>query len=317
MRMHFDLIDMQLLVNIAEEQSLTKGAERSFLSLPSASLRIKTFEETLGAKLLYRKKQGTTLTPVGETVLHHAKTVLAQLERLRGDLHEHSDGFKGHIRLYANATSISASLPDVLREYLARHPNVDITLREKLSDEGARAVADGSADIAIVSGDTPADGLELLPYCSEALVLATSAGHPLASRRAVDFSETLDFNYVGLQEGSAIYRFLTRQAQGLRKQLGFRIHAGSFETICRMIEADVGIGILPASAARRCARVMDIHVAALKDDWAVRQSMICARSVASLPLFTRTLIAMLTQAGDTRRSAEPGARKPSFGKGKP
>src|SRR3546814_5688868 len=146
MRMHFDLIDMQLLVNIAEEQSLTKGAERSFLSLPSASLRIKTFEETLGAKLLYRKKQGTTLTPVGETVLHHAKTVLAQLERLRGDLHEHSDGFKGHIRLYANATSISASLPDVLREYLARHPNVDITLREKLSDAGARAVADGSAD---------------------------------------------------------------------------------------------------------------------------------------------------------------------------
>src|SRR3546814_2048883 len=61
MRMHFDLIDMQLLVNIAEEHSLTKGAERSFLSLPSASLRIKTFEETLGTKLLYRKKQGTTL----------------------------------------------------------------------------------------------------------------------------------------------------------------------------------------------------------------------------------------------------------------
>src|SRR3546814_17861624 len=87
--------------------------------------------------------------------------------------------------------------------------------------------------------------------------------------------------------------------------------------VCSSDLADVGIGILPASAAQRCARVMDIHVATLKDDWAVRQSMICARSVASLPLFTRTLIAMLTQAGDTRRSAEPADRKTTFGKGQP
>src|SRR3546814_17813197 len=117
MRMHFDLIDMQLLVNIAEEQSLTKGAERSFLSLPSASLRIKTFEENLGTKLLYRKKTGTTLTPAGETVLHHAKTMLAQLERLRGDLTENRDGFKGHISLSANTTPLSESYPHFPREY--------------------------------------------------------------------------------------------------------------------------------------------------------------------------------------------------------
>src|SRR3546814_14391491 len=97
MRMHFDLIDMQLLVNIAEEQSLTKGAERSFLSLPSASLRIKTFEQNLGTKLLYRKKTGTTLTPAGETVLHHANTALAQPDRPRGDLHEQSDGARKSI----------------------------------------------------------------------------------------------------------------------------------------------------------------------------------------------------------------------------
>src|SRR3546814_4586642 len=156
MRMHFDLIDMQLLVNIAEEQSLTKGAERSFLSLPSASLRIKTFEETLGAKLLYRKKQGTTLTPAGETVLHHAKTVLAQLERLRGDLHEHSHGFTGHMRLYANATTTSASLPHVLREYLTSHPSVAMTQPETCSEEAARAARDGSAESPIVAGATPA-----------------------------------------------------------------------------------------------------------------------------------------------------------------
>src|SRR3546814_19852022 len=86
--------------------------------------------------------------------------------------------------------------------------------------------------------------------------------------------------------------------------------------VCSSDLADVGIGILPASAAQRCARVMDIHVAALKDDWAVRQSMICARNIASLPLFTRTLIALLPQAGSAHRSAEQATRKTSFGKSK-
>ena len=77
--LHFDLADLRLMVRIAEANSLTRGAEASFLSLPAASTRINNLEESLGAKLLYRTSQGVTLTPPGQAFVHHARVVLAQL----------------------------------------------------------------------------------------------------------------------------------------------------------------------------------------------------------------------------------------------
>jgi len=297
MRVDFDLVDLRLLVHIAEEQNLTRGAGRSHLSLPAASARVKMLEEAVGTRLLYRAKLGATLTPAGQALLRHARIVLAQIENLRGDMHQYASGLKGHVRLYANATSISASLPGVLRRYLAEHPHVDVDLRERLSGDGARAVLDGSADIAIVSDGTPTEGLEVLPYGSEALVLATAPDHPLAGRASVAFAETLGFPYVGLHEGSALHRFLLQQAQAHRAQLSIRIQVGSFEAICRMIEANVGIGILPVSAARRHARIVPIRIVELADPWAVRDSMICVRSLELLPGFAQRLVAMLGEAG--------------------
>src|SRR3546814_19872164 len=90
MAMHFDLTDMQLMVNVAGAMSLTKGAEYSFLSLPAASNRVKNLEGYLGTALLYRTSQGVTLTPSGEAFVRHARIVLRQLEHLRGDIQEYS-----------------------------------------------------------------------------------------------------------------------------------------------------------------------------------------------------------------------------------
>ena len=66
MAMHFDLVDLRLMVHIADANSMTRGAELSFISLPAASTRIKNLEESIGTKLLYRTSQGVTLTPPGQ-----------------------------------------------------------------------------------------------------------------------------------------------------------------------------------------------------------------------------------------------------------
>lgn len=293
MRVYFDLVDLQLLVYIAEEQSLTKAAERLNVTLPAASMRIKLFEAAVGEKLLFRNKYGATLTPTGQTVLKHARIVLTQLEALRGDLHEHVEGFRGHIRMMANATSINASLPVVLRQYLTAYPNIDVHLSERISDDAAKAVADGAADLAIVAEHTSTEGLQLLPYRREELVLVTSSDHKLASNSSVDFGETLDFGYVELHESSAIHLFLKKQAQSLNKSLNVRIQVASFDAICRMVEADIGISVLPVSAARRYSKIMNICVIPLNDVWSTRQSWICVRNVDALPLFVQRLVDML------------------------
>src|SRR5690606_25782556 len=138
MALHFDLVDMRLFVHVADCNSLTRGAERSHLSLPAASVRIKSLEEAIGTRLLYRGPQGVTLTPPGQAYAHHARTVLHQIETLRGDLQEYTQGVKGHLRVFATTTAMAEFLPAVLRDYLATHPDVNIDLRERTSGDVVR-----------------------------------------------------------------------------------------------------------------------------------------------------------------------------------
>lgn len=293
--MHVDLIDLRLFINIADENSLTRGAEHSHMSLPAASTRVKNLEQGIGVKLLYRTAHGVTLTPPGQAFLHHARLVMQQLEQLRGDLQEYAQGVKGHLRIFANTSAITEFLPEVLPTFLAQHPDISIDLRERLSHDIVRAVAEGQTDIGIVAGNVRTEGLEVLPYRHDRLVLATATGHPLAQRASVHFEETLAFDYVGLPEASAIHTFLLRAATELNKSIRIRIQVGNFDALCRMIEANAGIGILPNSAAQRYAKTMAVRFIALDDAWAVRDLQICVRSLHLLPLFARQLVELLLQ----------------------
>ena len=293
MAAHFDLPDIKLFVNIAEANSLTRGAERSHLSLPAASIRIKNLEEGLGAKLLYRTSQGVTLTPPGQAFMHHARLVLQQLADLRGDLAEYVKGAKGHVRIFANTTAMAEFLPAVLPKFLASHPDVNIDLKERLSNDIVRAVSEGKVDIGIVAGNVRTEGLEILPYVEDRLVLVTSNSHALAERNEIEFVEALGHDFVGMVEASAIHGFLAQAANDLHRSIKIRIQVGNFETACRMIEANVGLGVLPFSAASRHAKSMGIQIVEIKDEWAVRKLQICVRSVQALPVFARELIELL------------------------
>ncbi|MGB4345240.1 MAG: LysR substrate-binding domain-containing protein [Burkholderiaceae bacterium] len=297
MAAHFDLPDIKLFVNIAEANSLTRGAERSHMSLPAASIRIKNLEEGLGIKLLYRTSQGVTLTPPGQAFMHHARLVLQQLTDLRGDLAEYVKGAKGHVRIFANTTAMAEFLPAILPTFLASHPDVNIELKERLSNDIVRAVSEGKVDIGIVAGNVRTEGLEILPFKEDRLVLVTSVSHPLASRSTMLFSDALEHDFVGMVEASAIHGFLAQAASDLNRVIKMRIQVGNFEAACRMIEANVGLGVLPYSAASRHAKSMAIRIVEIQDEWAIRKLQICVKNLQALPVFARELIELLASAG--------------------
>jgi DNA-binding transcriptional LysR family regulator len=321
-RMHFDLVDLRLFVNIADTSSLTRGAERSHISLPAASVRIKNLEEGLGDKLLYRGSQGVTLAPPGQALAHHAREVLRQLDELRADLHEYALGLKGHLRVYASTTPITEFLPAVLRRYLSSHPDVNIDLRERPSPDVVRAVLDSKVDIGIISGTVRTDGLEVVPYRSDRVVLAVPRGHPLARQVELPFAGTLDYDHVGLSDTSAIHGFLKEKAREVHRSIRLRIQVSNFEACCRMVEAGVGIGLMPDSAAARHSRNMAIEIVQLTDEWALRSMQICVRRIELLPAFARELIALLredateTMAGESPSAAAERFAEPSLPNGR-
>ena len=301
--MHFDLADLRLIVRIAEANSLTRGAEASFLSLPAASTRIKNLEESVGIKLLYRNSQGVTLTPPGQAFVHHARIVLGQLEHLAGDMQEYAKGVKGHLRIAGSTTALSEFLPPVLRAFLRSHPDVNIDLRERLSADIVRAVSEGQIDIGIVSGPVRTEALQAMPYRSDHLVLVVSSDHELAGEASVPFARTLEYDHVGLHEASAIHAFLRQVSSSAHGTLRTRIEVSNFETACRMIEANVGVGIVPMSSARRHAEHLAIRIVPLKDDWSLRQQFVVMRQLDALPSFGRDLVDLLVE--DAKSAAAP------------
>lgn len=292
---HFDLTDLQLIVNIGDASSLTRGAEKSHLSLPAASNRVKNLEDHFGTRLFHRNSQGVTLTPSGEAFLRHARLVLRQIDHLRGDIHEYARGIKGQVRMLANTTAMTEFMPAVLSRFLASHPDVTVELRERLSYLVIKAVSEGSADIGIVAGKPASSELEYIPYRQDRLVLVAPIDHPLSGLSEVAFSDTLSFEYVGLSEWSAIHAFLIQAADKLGYPFRFRVEVGSFEAVCRMIEAGVGIGVVPELVAKRYALRLKINIVRLSDEWSERKLHICVRNLQQLPSFTKDLVNMLIE----------------------
>jgi DNA-binding transcriptional LysR family regulator len=288
--MYFDLTDLRLFVLTADEGNLTRAAARQHLSLAAASARIKALEAQAGLSLLYREARGVRLTPPGEAFLHHARGVLRQTEQLRTDLQEYGGGLRGHVRVFANTTAVTDFLPEILPGFLAGNPRVNIDLQEKPNAEIARGVLDGRADIGIVAGQVDTLGLQALHFSTDRLVLVTARAHPFAGRASIAFAETLEEDAVGMQQGSTLQTFLAQVTDKLGKPLKLRIQLSSFDAMCRMIGAGVGVGIVPESAARRNQDSMNLALVELLDPWSVRERYILVREREALPAYAQSLI---------------------------
>jgi len=294
--MRFDLADLSLFRDVVEAGSITHGAERAHLALAAASTRIRNMEEAVGAPLLIRGRQGVALTQAGRTLLQHARTMLRQAERLREDLGAYAGGLGGQIRVLSNTNALTEFLPEALSSFLAAYPNVSIDLEERLSDEIVGLIAEGVADLGIVAGTVDSGALETYPFRRDRFVLVVARDHPLAKRAKVGFAQVLDRDFVGLDRASALQRFLADKAARIGRPLRLRVQLRSFDAVCRMVECNVGIGIVPETTARRTARTMAIATVALTDSWAERDLTICVRSIGELPPYARQLVEHLRAA---------------------
>jgi DNA-binding transcriptional LysR family regulator len=291
--MLFDLTDLRLFMFVAELKSLTRAAERMHLSLAAASNRMKELEARFGMRLLYRDNKGVVLSPAGETLLEHAQQFMQQVERLKSDMQQYNSGIKGHIRIFANTTAVTEFMPQVLSTFLAAHPHVNVALEERLNHDIVRAVQDGTVDIGVAAGPVQSQGLEIIKFSTDRLVLATALDHPLANADSISFAETLEFPHIGLHEGSTLQHFLNRIVADSGDRLQLRIQVRGFDAMCRMVEANVGIGILPQSAARRNRQTMQLALVELNDPWAARERSVVVQQLDRLPVYARDLVDLI------------------------
>jgi len=287
--MHFDLIDLRLFLHVAEAGSITAGAACSGLALASASARVRGMEEQAGVPLLERGRRGVEPTPAGRTLLHHARLVTGQMERMRGELGEYARGLKGHVRLLANTAAAAEYLPDILATFLAANPSVDVDLDERPSPEVAQAIGEGLADVGIAADHTDLSGLVVMPFRTDRLILVVPRGHPLARRRRVDFAEALGSELVGLSGDSALGGHLAEHAARTGVLMRTRVRVRGLDAACRMVARGAGVAVVPEAAARRWDGEGALALVPLEESWAERRLVVVVRRLDTLPSHARRL----------------------------
>ncbi|WCM94939.1 LysR family transcriptional regulator [Acidovorax sp. NCPPB 2350] len=287
--MRFDLTDLQLFLHVHEAGTITAGAERTHLSLASASERIVAMEQALGAPLLVRGPRGVRATAAGQTLAHHARAVLQQMERLRGEL---GAGLSGHVRMLCNTSAMSEHLPGPLAAFLAAHPRTAVDAQERGSDDVADGVRDGLCDIGIASRATDLQGLAVRPFVADPLVLVVPRGHRLAARGAIALADAADEDFAGLPEDSALQAHLARQARRQGQRLRYRARLQHVDAVCRLVGLGAGlVAVVPRASALRLARSTRVQRVALTDPWAARELVLCVRADAdALPAHARALL---------------------------
>jgi len=306
-----DLTTLRLFVAVCATGNMARAGEQENIVASAISKRLAQLESTVGAKLLERRRHGVAPTVAGETLLEHARGMLASADRISRDMAAYSSGVKGQVRILASTSSIAESLPDDVAAFLQLDANRDIRvdIEEHLSRDVIRAIKEGSAPVGICWDAAGLDGLESRPYRSDQLAAVVYPGHPLANRKRVLFDEALDYDFVGFPVTTAVQSMLVRAAALSGKTLHFRTVVSTFDAAVRVVRARLGISILPREIAAPYAASLDLRIVQLRDDWARREFVICYREREMLSPAARLLVEFLA----ARAQAERAEREPPAG----
>jgi DNA-binding transcriptional LysR family regulator len=288
-----DIDSLALFVKAAEFHSLTRAADACHIGLAAASRRIGLLEHRLKCSLFERSPKGVELTAAGATLLVHAKQLLIQLNQLQADMDDHAAGRKGQLRVLVNSSAMAQFVPDDLARFARENPDVRLIVEERWSPQIAAAVLAGEADVGVIMEGLATEGLTLVPYRTDQLAVVLPADHPLGALDEIRFSDVLDHDLIALETGSSLMRLLTEHAIDLGKGLRLRVQVRGFEAVCRMVQAGLGVGLLPFLAANALGAGLGISVRPLADPWAVRQMLVCVKKDRPLnPSLTRLLDAL-------------------------
>jgi DNA-binding transcriptional LysR family regulator len=272
-----DLDSLALFVRAAEMGNLTRAAQASFITVPAASRRLSLLEHQFKAQLFERHSRGLDLTPAGTHLLVMARSVIASVNHMRAEMANYTQGSRSVLRLHGNTSAMTQFLPGDVAGFQVKHPDIRLVLEECWSDDAVRRVRGGEIDLGVIVEGADVEGLFVRSYRSDQLAAVVRQDQAIP-QDGLMFADLLGQDMIGLDGGSTLTRLLEAQAAQLMRAMVLRVQVRSFESVCRAVEARLGIGILPLAAAHSFAPAMNLRVVPLNDFWALRQMSLVVRT---------------------------------------
>lgn len=288
-----NLTTLQLFVRVAELGSLSRAADSANLAIGAISRRLTQMEDDLGVQLLVRNGRGVTLTPAGTALLAHANRILREVSVTVSDLSDYAQGLKGSVDILACTSAVAQFLPADLAAFGATQQKIRLNIQEAHSAEIISRIRSGVGGLGVIVEEPGLIGLDTWKYRQDQLAVV-ALPHVLFGSRSVRFHDMADMEFVQMGYDTANTRLLTRAAEAQGWPLRLRAAVDSYDTVCRMIQAGFGIGILPREAARHFVAAMGLKLVDLDEEWAQRQLLLAA-DVSALSVSGRLLLDFLVE----------------------
>ncbi|MGD6747802.1 LysR substrate-binding domain-containing protein [Streptomyces sp. BH106] len=270
--MRYDLDDLRLFLHIVTEGSITAGARRMHLSLPSASARVRSLEHHAGVALLIRGRRGVRPTPAGATLSRHARDVLDRTARLDSAVASYTRSPNAQLTLLGGGSAMHRLVPAALVPFLRAHPDTDVTVSESRTPRTVRRLADGDADLGVVIDDEAgAGGLRTEPLGDDSLVVIGQAGGVLGGRTSLTYSEVAEHPLVGLDAGSSLRRWIEKRLGPNAPVVRHRTTVADLNVLVALAAAGAGLAVVPR---RAIDPQHPLDVCELQDPWARRRHLL-------------------------------------------
>ncbi len=246
--------------------NITTAAERLYTSQPGISKQLRQLEREVGVQLFSRKgKSLVALTPAGQTVVEYARKILRDVDNIRSLGQELTAEEDGVLSIATTHTQARYVLPDVVREFHERYPNVNLELHQGTSEQIATLVADNRVDFAIATESRNAfPELNLLPCYSWDRIVLTQPDHPLANDtepltlKKLAEHPLITYVFSSTGESSFLKAFA---AENLEPQVVFT--ARDADVIKTYVKMGMGAGVI-APMALQCEELEDLKAISAK-----------------------------------------------------
>lgn len=266
---------LEYFMHVANTLNITRAAERASISQPALSRQIQLLEEELGNRLLERKARGVILTPAGMKLAEHIRLLMLSVEHIKSDIVSAASEPVGSVRLAA-AYSVSALLTaDVVAQFHALYPRVEVQVIEGTSINIRDALITNKADVALYSDHGSFTGLNRHPLCSEDLVLIAPPEEKLSIDRPVDSSMLSSLEIILTPFPNGLRRVIDDAMirHGELAQPALTIDTNSL--ILSLVRAGAGYSILPYSATHEAYQLGAVSIAPITDmnwQWVIATS---------------------------------------------
>lgn len=280
--MSFTLKDLEYLIAVAEAGSFRAAAQQCGISQPTLSTQLAKLEDALDRVLMERGRNGIALTTAGQVAVEHAQRVLDEAQQLKAACRATSDVLDGPFRLGVIPTAGPYMMPSLLPAIRSGWPEVQLHLREEITETLLSRLRHGELDAAILSRPFDETGLAAEPLIVEPFMAIVPASHAFAKRSKLGIDDLQNVTMLLLEAGHCLREqtagFCVAKSVSNNEGAGQLVQASSVESLRQMVAAGIGCSVLPQSAVKgRYAKMAGVTVVPLKPPVPSREMVLAWR----------------------------------------